>query len=71
MTIAAHEFGHSLGLDHSTVPGAIMRSGFPAGTAQRFLADDDIDGIQSLYNHQVRVPLVQEMRPNTAAARIR
>lgn len=47
ITVAAHEFGHSLGLAHSSVPGALM---FPSYSGpQRFLAQDDIDGIRSIY----------------------
>lgn len=47
LTVAAHEFGHSIGLGHSRQRGALM---FPSysGT-QRFLAQDDIAGCQSLY----------------------
>lgn len=70
-TIAAHECGHSLGLDHSTVSGALMRPTFAAGTGQRFLHQDDIDGIQAIYLSGVAVPLVQELRPAQAAARLR
>jgi hypothetical protein len=47
ITVAAHEFGHSLGLVHSSVSGALM---FPTYSGpHRFLAQDDIDGIRSIY----------------------
>jgi hypothetical protein len=47
LTVAAHELGHSLGLDHSNDPNALM---FPSYFGpRRFLGSDDIAGIQSLY----------------------
>lgn len=47
VTVAAHEFGHALGLKHSDVSGAIMQPFY--GGPRRFLGTDDILGIQSLY----------------------
>jgi hypothetical protein len=47
ITVAAHEFGHLLGLDHIPVRGALM---FPSYSGpQRFLAREDINAIQDLY----------------------
>lgn len=47
VTVAAHEFGHSLGLGHSSVPGAIMNPTYRG--PQRRLGTDDVAGITSLY----------------------
>ncbi|ELW64937.1 stromelysin-1 [Tupaia chinensis] len=49
--VAAHELGHSLGLFHSTNTEALMYPLYKSFTdlAQFRLAQDDVDGIQSLY----------------------
>lgn len=45
-TVALHELGHSLGLDHSFVAGAVME---PYYAGPRGLSEDDVLGIQELY----------------------
>ncbi|XP_069615307.1 collagenase 3-like [Ranitomeya imitator] len=51
--VAAHEFGHSLGLNHSEDPQALM---FPTyrfvNTDNYRLPQDDVNGIQSLYGRR-------------------
>ncbi|XP_030009251.1 collagenase 3-like [Sphaeramia orbicularis] len=48
--VAAHEFGHSLGLSHSDDPGALMYPTYSYRNPDTFtLPRDDIKGIQALY----------------------
>jgi len=48
MTVAIHEFGHALGMGHSTDTAAAM---YPAYITTKQAVDaDDISGIQSIYN---------------------
>lgn len=48
--VAAHEFGHSLGLSHSDDPGALMYPLYTYRNPDTFvLPRDDVNGVQSLY----------------------
>eukprot|EP00794_Sanderia_malayensis_P004808 gene4808-5438_t len=48
--VAVHELGHSIGLDHSSVKGAVMFAWYQATQGKDFdLSPDDVDGAKSLY----------------------
>jgi len=52
--IAAHEFGHALGLGHSTSPSATMYPSVSAcNQGNRTLDADDIAGVMALYPSQL------------------
>lgn len=51
--VAAHEFGHSLGLSHSSDQTALMFPNYVSLDPSKYpLSQDDIDGIQSIYGEQ-------------------
>jgi hypothetical protein len=52
VSVAAHEFGHALGLNHSTVAGSLMYPYY--GGPHRYLSADDVLGIQTIYGARIR-----------------
>lgn len=51
--VAAHEFGHSLGLSHSSVTGALMNPFYQTIKDNFELPHDDTIGIQMLYGKAI------------------
>jgi len=48
-TVAAHEFGHALGLEHSRNPAALMAPFYAGFKADFRLHNDDVTRMQAVY----------------------
>ena len=65
-SVTAHEVGHAVGLDHSSVSGATMwPSTGPNDASARTLAQDDINGLCALYPSGGEVPTPPDDPPPT------
>ncbi|GCB72869.1 hypothetical protein scyTo_0006506 [Scyliorhinus torazame] len=64
--VAAHEFGHALGLAHSRDPGALMYPNYTFIKTKYFrLSQDDVNGIQALYGRSKSTPRPGRSPPRT------
>ncbi|CAH6777474.1 Mmp27 [Phodopus roborovskii] len=66
--VAAHEFGHSLGLSHSSDQTALMFPNYVSMDPSKYpLSQDDIDGIQSIYGSPPKTPTTPKTSPEPHA----
>jgi hypothetical protein len=64
LNVAAHEFGHALGLVHSTLPGALMAPYYNPLVAEP-QQNDDITKVQALYGRPTQVTTQEAPKPKS------
>ncbi|XP_060754058.1 matrilysin-like [Neoarius graeffei] len=62
--VAAHEFGHALGLKHSQNPQSLMYPTYRNRRTQNMLSSEDIMNINALYGRSVQVPYYPRLNWN-------
>lgn len=65
LSVAIHEFGHSLGLDHSSDLAAIMYANYDSRDVKLSLRSDDIAGIRAIYGSRGGAPPAPTPPPTT------
>ncbi|XP_051881816.1 collagenase 3 [Pristis pectinata] len=69
--VAAHEFGHALGLSHSQDRGALMYPVYTYSSMKNFrLSLDDVNGIQALYGASNEVYLPPKVTPDACDTKL-
>jgi hypothetical protein len=61
-TVALHELGHILGLQHSDVAGSVMFPSVSSNSTKRALTADDLGGIRELYPASLLAPGLYTVR---------
>lgn len=61
-TVAVHEFGHALGMDHSHISTAVMHATY--SSVRQNLSSDDTSGIRSLYQARAADPFEGALNNN-------
>jgi hypothetical protein len=65
LSVAIHEFGHSLGLDHSSDLAAIMYASYDSRDVKLSLRADDVAGIRAIYGTRGGAPPAPAPPPAT------